>query len=155
MFVSCYRCCTRSDNSLQVGDALVLCDAGGGTVDLISYEITSLDPFELVELTICTGKSIEAVLNPMLNRIGGLAGSLLINKRFEDWVKDVVGERVHLDLRETDAYRTAMKHFDVEIKPGFTSQEQRVQNVSFPGAMLDDNIEKGLRRDNIAVTGYV
>ena len=35
----------------QVGDAFVLCDAGGGTVDLISYEITSLDPkLELKEL---------------------------------------------------------------------------------------------------------
>jgi hypothetical protein len=40
---------------LQVGDALVLCDAGGGTVDLISYEITNLEPLELKELVPCTG----------------------------------------------------------------------------------------------------
>ena len=42
----------------QVGDALVLCDAGGGTVDLISYEIKSLNPLDLAELTTATGKLI-------------------------------------------------------------------------------------------------
>jgi hypothetical protein len=40
----------------QVGDAFVLCDAGGGTVDLITYEIVSLHPFELKELVAATGK---------------------------------------------------------------------------------------------------
>jgi hypothetical protein len=35
---------------IQVGDAFVLCDAGGGTVDLISYEITKKAPLELKEL---------------------------------------------------------------------------------------------------------
>jgi hypothetical protein len=39
------------DRALAVGDALVICDAGGGTVDLISYEITKLAPkLELKEL---------------------------------------------------------------------------------------------------------
>ena len=36
---------------MQVGDAFVICDAGGGTVDLISYEITAMMPkLELKEL---------------------------------------------------------------------------------------------------------
>jgi hypothetical protein len=38
-----------------VGDAFVICDAGGGTVDLISYEVTALDPLELKELIPGTG----------------------------------------------------------------------------------------------------
>jgi hypothetical protein len=32
-------------------DAFVICDAGGGTVDLISYEIVGLAPFEVKALT--------------------------------------------------------------------------------------------------------
>ena len=32
-------------NHLRVGDNLIVCDAGGGTVDLISYEIKQLSPF--------------------------------------------------------------------------------------------------------------
>ena len=39
-----------ADKGLEVGDAFVICDAGGGTVDLISYEIVSLKPFKLKEL---------------------------------------------------------------------------------------------------------
>jgi hypothetical protein len=46
------------DKGLRVGDALVLCDAGGGTVDLISYEIANLKPFELKELIPASGRSI-------------------------------------------------------------------------------------------------
>lgn len=42
--------------SLQAGDAFVLCDAGGGTVDLISYEVDNVDPLELKELVPGTGK---------------------------------------------------------------------------------------------------
>ena len=43
--------------SLQRGDAVVICDAGGGTVDLISYEVESMNPFQLRALTIPSGKS--------------------------------------------------------------------------------------------------
>lgn len=41
--------------NLQTGDAIVVCDAGGGTVDLISYEITALQPFKLRALTAASG----------------------------------------------------------------------------------------------------
>lgn len=44
----------------QVGDAFVICDAGGGTVDLISYEITQLKPtLELKELVPGKGKIVS------------------------------------------------------------------------------------------------
>ena len=45
-----------SDKSLKIGDAFVICDAGGGTVDLISYEIAGLKPLELKELVAAKGK---------------------------------------------------------------------------------------------------
>ena len=50
------------DQGLEVGDAFVICDAGGGTVDLISYEITSLKPFALKELVAATGTRRETRL---------------------------------------------------------------------------------------------
>ncbi len=31
-------------HSLKVGDTFILCDAGGGTVDLIAYTITGISP---------------------------------------------------------------------------------------------------------------
>jgi hypothetical protein len=43
--------------SLNVGDAFVVCDAGGGTVDLISYEVVGLNPnLQVKELVPGTGK---------------------------------------------------------------------------------------------------
>jgi hypothetical protein len=48
------------DFSLNVGDAFVICDAGGGTVDLISYEVVATRPrLELKELVPGSGKSTD------------------------------------------------------------------------------------------------
>ena len=141
-------------NEAKVGDALVLCDAGGGTVDLISYEIKSLNPFELAELTDATGRWIASSVGCFkIITTGGLAGSLMLNKRFEEWVKNVVGERAYLDLREQDSYRIAMKTFDENIKPGFCSRDDEEQYVTFPKACLKDDPDKGLQSDTITVNG--
>ena len=53
------------DKGLAVGDAFVICDAGGGTVDLISYEIVSLKPFKLKELVRASGTWKNRVLKPL------------------------------------------------------------------------------------------
>lgn len=52
------------DFSLNVGDAFVVCDAGGGTVDLISYEVVGLSPnLQVKELVPGTGKApLETLL---------------------------------------------------------------------------------------------
>ncbi|KAL8667386.1 MAG: hypothetical protein Q9202_000602 [Teloschistes flavicans] len=93
------------DKALAVGDAFVICDAGGGTVDLISYEITALSPrLELKELV--TGK-------------GGMAGSLGLNKRFAQAVKNIVGEDEFFHLRKTKGFEEAMNQFDKNIKTAF------------------------------------
>lgn len=57
---------------LNIGDSFVLCDAGGGTVDLISYTVTALHPFLQVK---------EAA-----SGTGGLCGSTILNVRFEDFL---------------------------------------------------------------------
>jgi hypothetical protein len=44
-------------NCSQAGHGFVLCDAGGGTVDLISYEVTHVNPLQLKEVSHATGDS--------------------------------------------------------------------------------------------------
>lgn len=45
------------EHAFQAGDGFVVCDAGGGTVDLITYEILRVQPqLELVELVPGSGK---------------------------------------------------------------------------------------------------
>ena len=55
-------------HDVKVGDTFVICDAGGGTVDLISYSVTSLKPVLEVE---------EAAAGN-----GGLCGSTYLNRIF-------------------------------------------------------------------------
>lgn len=126
------------NQGLEVGDAIVICDAGGGTVDLVSYEIMSLVPLELKELAPPSG---------------GIAGSMLINGLFEDWVKDTVGERAFLDLRETNGFRLGMKDFDEKVKPAFQSRDDGEVYVNFPMADIPDNPSKGIKANALTLTG--
>ncbi|CZT11384.1 related to hsp70 protein [Rhynchosporium agropyri] len=113
------------DKALNVGDAFVICDAGGGTVDLISYEITQLSPrLELKELV--PGK-------------GGMAGSLGLNKRFEQAVKDLVGEDQYFSLRKTKGFEQAVQQFDRSVKTAFRGDLDEDYYINFPMANLDDD----------------
>jgi hypothetical protein len=75
--------------SLDVGNTFVVCDAGGGTVDLISYEIVRRYP--KLEIKEAAGGT------------GGKCGSSLLNKRFRRYLKQEFGEaywREHTRLAE-------------------------------------------------------
>ncbi len=51
------------DFSLNIGDVFVVCDAGGGTVDLISYEVLGLSPtLQVKEIVPGTGKAQLSLL---------------------------------------------------------------------------------------------
>lgn len=53
-------------NILRLGDNFVVCDAGGGTVDLITYKVTKLAPLVVEESVVGSG---------------GLCGSTYLNRR--------------------------------------------------------------------------
>ncbi|KAL8732513.1 MAG: hypothetical protein Q9166_002727 [cf. Caloplaca sp. 2 TL-2023] len=42
-------------SSLRINDRMLVCDAGGGTVDIITYEVVQTDPLGIVECTAGTG----------------------------------------------------------------------------------------------------
>ncbi|KAK4227814.1 hypothetical protein QBC38DRAFT_477037 [Podospora fimiseda] len=57
---------------IHEGDAMVVVDAGGGTVDLISYKVDSLSPF---------------VLSECAEGTGGLCGAVFLDQDFMSWLK--------------------------------------------------------------------
>ncbi|KAL3439592.1 hypothetical protein BDV09DRAFT_201719 [Aspergillus tetrazonus] len=63
---------------IKKGDVYVICDAGGGTVDLISYEVKDTNPIAMRE-------AVEGR--------GGLCGGLLIDEAFETMCKRRLGRR--------------------------------------------------------------
>ncbi|KAF5872053.1 putative hsp70 protein [Botrytis fragariae] len=118
------------ERGLANGDAFVICDAGGGTVDLISYEIVQLDPrLELKEL---------------VPGAGFMAGSLNLNNRFEEKVKELVGEAQFNDPENSSGFRAALKQFDTSVKLGFLGIGDEVNHLHFLGAKLKDDQQKGL-----------
>ncbi|KAM7198281.1 hypothetical protein V8F33_005072 [Rhypophila sp. PSN 637] len=64
-------------NDVKVGDVFVLCDAGGGTVDLISYKITQIQPTFRIE---------EAAIGS-----GDKCGATYVDKEFLAWLEKWIG----------------------------------------------------------------
>ncbi|KAK3332846.1 hypothetical protein B0T19DRAFT_448679 [Cercophora scortea] len=64
-------------DDIKVGDVFVLCDAGGGTVDLISYRITQVQPtFRIEEAAVGTGDK---------------CGATYVDKEFLAWLERWIG----------------------------------------------------------------
>ncbi|KAK5629126.1 hypothetical protein RRF57_004841 [Xylaria bambusicola] len=103
---------------------------GGGTVDLISYEITSTKPsLELAELV--PGK-------------GGMAGSLGLNKRFAEAVQNVVGDEQWVTLKKGVGWSKASNEFDKVVKTAFRGDIDENFYISFPFATLEDDEDEDL-----------
>jgi len=80
-----YSLSTMKSSGLKVGDVYIVLDAGGGTVDLITYEVLQMKPLKFREVVTGTGR---------------LCGGAFLNLRFQDFVKLRLGERAFQTLRD-------------------------------------------------------
>lgn len=91
-------------NSMKVGDCFTVCDAGGGTVDLISLKITSLVPLQLNEIAIGAG---------------ALCGAVYLDRRFEDFVRDTLGRDTYEHMSNR-AKQQMMQYWETYMKREFS-----------------------------------
>lgn len=114
-----------------------MCDAGGGTVDLIAYKVTSHTPLRVEESAVGTG---------------GLCGSAFLNYRFEDHVRERIGrERFnHMRDKKPKTWMMGLKYFEEFVKRNFNEDEHQEVNVPFPG--LPDDEEAGLDSGFLVMT---
>ncbi|OQO13037.1 hypothetical protein B0A48_02501 [Cryoendolithus antarcticus] len=114
---------------LKRGDNIIVCDAGGGTVDLISYKVTSLNPLRVEESAVGSG---------------GLCGSAFLNYRFADYIKARIGPQVFENMKEKKpkTWQMALKYFEEFVKRNFNEEEHSEVNVPLPG--LPDDEEAGI-----------
>ncbi|RFU34294.1 hypothetical protein B7463_g2070, partial [Scytalidium lignicola] len=120
-------------HGLNVGDSFVLCDAGGGTVDLISYTITDLYPMLKVK---------EAAAGT-----GGLCGSTFLNRRFGEFLEAKLGKEPGWD---SEILAEAMERFDTVIKKQY-SPDSNQEGYSIPVAGLANNERLGIRRGKFLI----
>lgn len=115
--------------------------AGGGTVDLITYEVVKIRPYlELKELVPGTG---------------GMAGSMGLNKRFEDTVRQVVGDEQFVNLKKTVGWAKAVNEFDKSIKTAFDGDVTDIHYINFPKSELEDDPAERLFNNCWEMTGDV
>ncbi|KAI0018272.1 actin-like ATPase domain-containing protein [Xylariomycetidae sp. FL0641] len=116
-------------NHLSIGDNFIVCDAGGGTVDLIAYKIISLKPLRVEESAVGTG---------------GLCGSAFLNYRFEEHVRSRIGHARfnEMKMKKAKTWQMGLRYFEEFVKRNFNEDEHQEVNVPFPG--LPDDEEAGL-----------
>ena len=117
-------------HNLTVGDTFVLCDAGGGTVDLVSYTITELLP---------SVKIREAVAG-----FGDRCGSTFLNRIFRDYLRDNFS---HLEGWEDDTMKEAMERFETVAKRKFKGDDDLI----IPVQGLANDPGRGIARGKLTV----
>lgn len=84
-----------------------------------------------------------------------MAGSLGLNKRFEETVRNVVGDDQFADLKKGVGWAKALNEFDKNIKTAFTGDITDVHYVTFPKAELEDDPSERLVSNCWEMTGDI
>jgi molecular chaperone DnaK (HSP70) len=126
----CERMCDQVQ--LEQGHRMMICDAGGGTVDLITFEILSVNKkggSRLKEITKGSGKS---------------CGSTFLDLNFKRFIEKKLDHQV--DKLTPSAWSQLMDQFVDHIKPEFDGEEDHILNLpaSIDVDELDEIIEHEL-----------
>lgn len=73
-----------------------------------------------------------------------MAGSLGLNQRFEEAVKNLVGEDQFFTLRKSKGFEQAIQQFDTSVKTAFRGSPDEEYYVNFPMADLMDDLDRNL-----------
>lgn len=126
-------CLKQESDNLDVGDIVVVCDAGGGTVDLISYMIEQFEPvLQICEATAGTGHA---------------CGSNFLNRMFRQTLQDKFR---NLPDWEEDTLQEALDYFERTVKRKFNGRDDPWL-IPVPG--LPDMEKVGIRRGKWKMPG--
>ncbi|KAF5263244.1 hypothetical protein FOXYS1_6008 [Fusarium oxysporum] len=96
-------------STIKVGDAVVICDAGGGTVDLISYQIESISPF---------------VVKECVKGDGGLCGGVFLDEQFLELIKRKLVPGSWDNVTSAEEKKFLNECWEHGIKPQFSNQNR-------------------------------
>ncbi|CVK82888.1 hypothetical protein FPRO04_00315 [Fusarium proliferatum] len=89
-------------STIKAGDTIIVCDAGGGTVDLISYVFESTDPF---------------VVKECVKGDGGLCGGVFLDEAFIKLIKNKVPKGTWNFVGHSDEKKFLNDQWEHGIKP--------------------------------------
>ena len=91
---------------------MIICDAGGGTVDLVSYQVRNVEPIELDQVVVADG---------------GLCGSTWIDDAFLSQIKHLM--QTDWDNLSPVSQNEIKEKFAYSIKPAFDGIERTKRDV--------------------------
>ncbi|KAK3679081.1 hypothetical protein LTR78_001534 [Recurvomyces mirabilis] len=143
----------QGDDFLQQGQTFVLCDAGGGTVDTVSYQVKSVTPFlELERMTAPSGRK---------------CGSALIDLGFKTWLRDIIGPSSYAELDPVNAYqhrinphtaetgemRELIRRFIVR-KIAFSNNDEKSIKIDLPAPLNTLTIAGRIEQGGLTLTWF-
>ncbi|KAJ4295217.1 hypothetical protein N0V90_007228 [Kalmusia sp. IMI 367209] len=140
---------STQDNQLSVGDGFIVCDMGGGTVDLISYRVAETEPTSIEEATIGTGDQ---------------CGGSFVDRAFIQWLEMKLGDADFQKIAGGSAdslSRTSLptklgkmvQQFSLTAKSGFTGSEDFDLDLpAFLGEIQDP--ERGMFDGELRITAW-
>ncbi|KAM3582850.1 hypothetical protein VKS41_004615 [Umbelopsis sp. WA50703] len=122
--------CEKSISScnLRHGDKFMIVDAGGGTVDLIVYEIENLDPTN------------PRTLKELTNGHGGLCGSVYIDENMRRLLRSKL--RRYIRSIPACAMEMMMDEFVQTVKPDFDGRE--MQYLQLPASAQCEQTDESI-----------
>ncbi|KAG9254232.1 uncharacterized protein F5Z01DRAFT_122594 [Emericellopsis atlantica] len=117
--------------NLKVHDAVLIVDCGGGTVDLIAYEVEDESPFTVAECTAGSGDS---------------CGSTALNRNFSNILRTKIRKMKLADGSKTAGrvYAKCIMDFENRIKADFRNNGQKwAVDVGIEAEYPDAGIEEG------------
>ena len=117
--------------NLKVGDAVLIVDCGGGTVDLIAYEVEEENPFSVAECTAGSGDS---------------CGSTALNRNFSNILRAKIRKMKLPDGSKTagKVYAKCIMDFENRIKADFRNSGQKwAVDVGIEAEYPEAGIEEG------------
>jgi molecular chaperone DnaK (HSP70) len=127
-----YTLDTMDPGTLQVGDTFVLCDAGGGTVDLISYMVEELEPAVRIS-EVAPGN-------------GATCGSTFLNRIFRKYLEENFAEN---DGWDEDTLDAALERFETIAKRKFDGEQD---DITIPVPGLSNDPAKGILRGKLTLS---
>ncbi|RCI09643.1 hypothetical protein L249_3982 [Ophiocordyceps polyrhachis-furcata BCC 54312] len=120
---------------MQAGDTFIICDAGGGTVDLASCTIQAKEPAIQLAMT--------------QTNLGALCGSSYLNRIFRSYLKRKLQGYGNY-AEDDDFLALAVERFEKELKPEFSSRENKTHKIRVAG--LKESRSHGIWENFIAFT---
>ncbi|KAI3558107.1 hypothetical protein CABS01_02666 [Colletotrichum abscissum] len=117
--------------NIKVGDYFVVCDAGGGTVDLISYEILKLKPM---------------VVREAIKGDGDLCGGVFLDEAFVELLKNKVTPQAWSNIPKDDAASILNGDWEHGIKQQFDGQVRDWHIKLPPECIAKGTPNRGIKR---------